>query len=612
MGMYDFSCEASVSVLSQNDTSCTYRVYCYWRNNAWTYSMSPVYAWVTFNGEERQVRWGDAINTKSDQYGRFEMGYADFTLSRGHDSWYANYSARLRSDSTYVSGERWSSSGSTVVARRPSYTVSYNANNGSGAPGSQTKWHDETLYLSSTRPTRTGYNFSKWTTASGGGGTSYNPGGAYTANAGATLYAQWTAVTYTVSYNANGGSGAPSSQTKTYGQTLTLSSTRPTRSGYNFKGWATSSTGSVVYQPGGSYTSNSAITLYAVWEVGYVAPRITGFTAYRCNSSGTQSDTGTYIRFDFSWNTDLAVKSVTLQYRLSTGTTWTGQVVSAQSGTGGKIVNQRMGGSLSIDSSYYARATVSDEKGDTVSSEVLIGTQSFPIDVKAQGKGVAFGKVAETNDLFDVNFAARFRKAVTLDAHIIGSSGLTFNRASTKPTMGLINQVIDTSGNYHGAIIGSNSSGTRYYGIDFKDSTSSPEMRLYAGDNYLSIQNSGGVFYNGTKLGVKPERYYFSGTMNTTHDTNMYVKATIPSSGTYLLEFSYMINQGGYVHNVVSITVGNHYVSYDLRDTWSFGATASDVLSLSAGNQTVATVLCWNAGQSMSWRLTATRLGEMQ
>lgn len=71
---------------------------------------------------------------------------------------------------------------------------------------------------------------------------------------------------FTVAYSSNGGSGAPSSQTKTYGTTLTLSSIRPTRAGYIFKGWATSSTGSVAYQPGGSYTSNSAITLYAVWE----------------------------------------------------------------------------------------------------------------------------------------------------------------------------------------------------------------------------------------------------------------------------------------------------------------------------------------------------------
>ena len=73
--------------------------------------------------------------------------------------------------------------------------------------------------------------------------------------------------TYTVSYNANGGSGAPGSQTKTHGTTLYLSSTRPTLSGRTFLGWATSSNAtSAQYQPGGAYTTNASVTLYAVWS----------------------------------------------------------------------------------------------------------------------------------------------------------------------------------------------------------------------------------------------------------------------------------------------------------------------------------------------------------
>ena len=72
---------------------------------------------------------------------------------------------------------------------------------------------------------------------------------------------------YTVSFNANSGSGAPASQTKWYGETLTLSTTVPTRTGYKFLGWATSSTAtSATYSAGGSYTANSGTTLYAVWE----------------------------------------------------------------------------------------------------------------------------------------------------------------------------------------------------------------------------------------------------------------------------------------------------------------------------------------------------------
>lgn len=73
--------------------------------------------------------------------------------------------------------------------------------------------------------------------------------------------------THTVSYNANGGSGAPAAQTKVYGYVLTLSSQVPTRSGYKFLGWGTSSTDTTPdYQPGGQYGADANITLYAIWE----------------------------------------------------------------------------------------------------------------------------------------------------------------------------------------------------------------------------------------------------------------------------------------------------------------------------------------------------------
>ncbi len=60
-----------------------------------------------------------------------------------------------------------------------------------------------------------------------------------------------TDLTYNISYNANGGSGAPSSQTKYYDKLLSLSSLKPIRTGYTFKGWSTSSTATKAsYQSG--------------------------------------------------------------------------------------------------------------------------------------------------------------------------------------------------------------------------------------------------------------------------------------------------------------------------------------------------------------------------
>ncbi|MBR0457069.1 MAG: InlB B-repeat-containing protein, partial [Firmicutes bacterium] len=72
---------------------------------------------------------------------------------------------------------------------------------------------------------------------------------------------------YSVSYDANGGSGAPAAQTKTHGTALTLSSARPTRSGYTFVGWSEDiSATTAQYQPGGRFTKDASVTLYAVWK----------------------------------------------------------------------------------------------------------------------------------------------------------------------------------------------------------------------------------------------------------------------------------------------------------------------------------------------------------
>ena len=84
---------------------------------------------------------------------------------------------------------------------------------------------------------------------------------------GATETRPVAAVVYTVSFNANGGSGAPESQRKLQGAALTLSETVPTRDGFIFKGWAESAgAAEAQYQPGGSFTADADTTLYAVWE----------------------------------------------------------------------------------------------------------------------------------------------------------------------------------------------------------------------------------------------------------------------------------------------------------------------------------------------------------
>ena len=293
-----------------------------------------------------------------------------------------------------------------------SYAIKYNANGGTGAPGGQTKWKDQTLKLSTTKPTRTGHSFLGWSTSSTATSATYAAGANYTANAAATLYAVWKANTYTVSYNANGGSGAPSSQVKTYGNTLTLSSTKPTRTNYNFKGWGTSASATTVtYAAGASYTANASVTLYAIWELAYTKPRITGVSISRCDSAGTVSDTGTYALVKFNWATDKTVSSVKIEW----GSTSTTVTASGTSGSVSKVVGA---GALSIESMYTFSITVTDSLGSTAVTSTLNGTL-FVVDMINGGDGIAFGKPAELHNYADFNFTTKFRKNQVIDNNIV-------------------------------------------------------------------------------------------------------------------------------------------------------------------------------------------------
>lgn len=104
----------------------------------------------------------------------------------------------------------------------------------------------------------TGYDFNYW---SNNGGSSSSFGVKVTSDLSYTAYGK--PQTHTVSYNANGGTGAPGNQTKTYGYILTLSSQKPTRTGYIFNYWDGSDGGT--YYPGSSFGTDADTVMTAHW-----------------------------------------------------------------------------------------------------------------------------------------------------------------------------------------------------------------------------------------------------------------------------------------------------------------------------------------------------------
>lgn len=411
-------CTHSVEDVSETETQKKIKVTCYWQNDGWYYDVNGVSAWVYCGGQSYQVKSGSWVDSSQgeDSHLAVSCGSYTFTINKTHSAQSLSCYAKITVSSSYVSGTKSSTATTASVAAKTKYTVAYNANGGSGAPESQTKWHGENLTLQSGKPTRTGYTFKGWAlTASG---SAYYPAGATCAqNKNLTLYAVWQANTYTIIYNANGGTGALGNQTKTHGTTLKLSTVKPTRNNYKFKGWATSANATTAtYAAGGSYTANSAATLYAVWELAYTKPTIFNFTASRCGSSGALDEAGNYAHIKFSWKTTNAVSEIVVEWDSASG--GSGSVEISASGTSGEV-SEIIGGSLNPDVSYTITARVADNGGEQESKLTLNGSK-YAVDFKNGGDGVSFGKPAELgaedslggNGVADFAFDAKFNQPV--------------------------------------------------------------------------------------------------------------------------------------------------------------------------------------------------------
>lgn len=232
---------------------------------------------------------------------------------------------------------------------------------------------------------------------------------------------------HTVSYNANGGTGAPGSQKKIYGSNLTLSSARPTRDGYVFMGWATSSAGEVSYMPGSTYGTDVDITLYAVWQIAYIKPTITGLTALRCDSSGTPKSDGTYIKVTGSWQVDRTLNSSNkaTNVRIDYQETASGSPVKASetypNTTSGKISQVIGNGKISTGSVYFVIVTITDLNGNK-QEEVIVPAQFRALDVANKGRSIAFGGTAsDREEGYDFYQDVRFHGKLLLgDQELMG------------------------------------------------------------------------------------------------------------------------------------------------------------------------------------------------
>ena len=243
-------------------TAGNHTLYAQWEQKANTYT-------VTFNPNGGSVSQTSKSVTYGSTYGTLPTPTKTVTgYTVTFKGWYTAASGGTKITSTTSVS---TSSNHTLYAQwtqtANKYTVSFNANGGSVDTASKNVTYNST-YGTLPTPTRTGYTFNGWFTAASGGTKIVDTTKVTTAN-NHTLYAQWTANNYTVTFNANGGSVSTTSKSVTYGSTYgTLPTPTKTVTGYTvtFKGWYTAASGGTKVTADTVVATAGNHTLYAQWE----------------------------------------------------------------------------------------------------------------------------------------------------------------------------------------------------------------------------------------------------------------------------------------------------------------------------------------------------------
>ena len=311
----------------------------------------------------------------------------------------------------------------SVSATAPTYTVTFDKQGGSGGSSSVTATYGLPM-PSASAPSRTGYTFQGYYTGTGGGGTKYYNSNMSSARnwdrtANTTLYAYWTANTYSVAFDKQGGSGGSSSVTATYGSAMP-SASAPSRTGYTFLGYYTGTGG------GGTkyYNSNMSsarnwdrtanTTLYAYWTANTYSVAFDK----QGGSGGSSSVTATY---------GSAMPSASAPSR--TGYTFEGYYTGTGGG-GTKYYNSNMSSARNWDrtanTTLYAYWTGWPDLiaySVSVSDTTVDPGQSITVNWTAKNQGTASAGATQQGVMWSSDSTIT-RSDTLLDREYLGSMGI--------------------------------------------------------------------------------------------------------------------------------------------------------------------------------------------
>ena len=322
-----------------------------------TYTFSPntltiKYNNADINGEAKYYFKSTVKGTSNSNVNRCTLSNNIFTCDRStttnieKDTWYQSSSNQITSNQINIS---YTTTGKAKVTARTvdksnnysestkdftinKYTITFNKGTADKIGGGTINITKSCYAISGqscsiTSPTieKTGYTIIGWNTNKNATTSTWNINTSKSISSSATYYPILKANIYTITYNANGGSGGPSSQSYKYAPNgnIYLSSDRPSKTGYTFMGWSESpSATSASYSPGqwwGTHNANN-YTLYAVWEKNQVPPTLT-YTP----SASRKQESGTKITLTCKDNSGTGMKEARIEDNgtVSTGVTTT-------------------------------------------------------------------------------------------------------------------------------------------------------------------------------------------------------------------------------------------------------------------------------------------------
>ena len=310
--------------------------------------------------------------------------------------------------------------------------------------------------------------------------------------------------------------------------------------------------------------------------IGYTAyslPQIS-WEYYRSNSAGKKDLlSGTYIYIKPSYTiSNIAGNSVNSSM-LKIGT----ETVSSNVVNG---VGVTYGSSYAISKSYSLTLTVQDKLSGSTTITGTVGVAELPMNITKDKTGIGFGIVAQNNTL-SLGKNTEVLGRLKVEKEIISSG--SFNRGSwNAPTVGALTQIIDNSNSQHSVIVGKDTSGKRYYGLDFFDSTTSQSLRLYAGSKYLELSSTANI--NGDKIL----------TLNKAFPINsVYFTYTNVNPGTFLGGTWSLIGQNRYI-----IGAGSSYSGGATGGSSTSGSTALTINQMPPHRHSFDVELTWPSGNS--------------